>query len=418
MRKRRFAAGGLPEWVLASRRMCHTLTPISPGRFNRGHPARLAMSDYDSAGSEKFRSAFVVALVVVVSVLFLAMVGIFLKSLLLAAIFTVMMHPVQRRLLVLFRGRAVPAALATVLLVIGIILGPATGFLGIVANQAIEISETLIPWIKEHLGAESYEHAKGRVLERAPFLADFLPDRDQLAEGAADLMQAAGQFLVMSASKMTAGTATFFLNLFVMLYAMYYFLIHGRGVLEKILYYCPLGPDEEERMLERLRSVTRATIKGTILIGIIQGSLGGLGFYVAGLAGAAFWGTIMIILSIVPGIGAMLVWLPAVLYLLATGDVLKGLVLGAYMGAVVGSVDNLLRPAMVGRDARMPDLLILLGTLGGIFMFGIIGFIIGPVICGLFLTVWEIYGETFKSRLPPVRALRKVHGESPDPSPP
>ena len=192
-----------------------------------------------------------------------------------------------------------------------------------------------------------------------------------------------------------------------MLYSMFFFLIDGRKILEKILYYIPLGHEEEELMLDRFRSITRATIKGTIVIGIIQGSLGGIGFYFAGINGAAFWGTIMIILSIIPGIGTALIWVPAVVYLVATGDITKGLILGAYCAAIVGTVDNVLRPVLVGRDAQMPDLLILLGTLGGIFLFGVIGFIIGPVICGLFLTVWEIYGQTFKAWLPPVKPLHR-----------
>lgn len=366
------------------------------------------MSEYNSVGSEKFRGAFVIALVIGVTLLFLSLIGFFVKPLMLAAIFTLMMYPVYRRLFLLFRRRAVPASLVAVLLVILILLGPVAGFLGLVTKQALQISETVIPWIRDHAGTGFYENGKARLLEVAPYAADFIPEREKIIKIITDLTQTAGEFLVKSASSLTAGTAAFLLNLFVMLYAMFYFFIHGRGVVAKILYYCPLNADEEDRMIERLNSITRATIKGTVLIGIIQGTLGGLGFYFAGFTGAAFWGTIMIILSIVPGIGAAILWIPAVLYLLTVGDWGKAAMLGAYMGLVVGSVDNVLRPALVGRDAKMSDLLILLGTLGGIFTFGAIGFIIGPVICGLFLTVWEIYGETFKGHLPPVRRVKNI----------
>jgi predicted PurR-regulated permease PerM len=142
------------------------------------------------------------------------------------------------------------------------------------------------------------------------------------------------------------------------------------------------------------------------VIGIIQGALAGLGFWAAGIDGSAFWGTIMAILSIVPGIGAALVWVPAVIYLYITGQTLTATLLLAWCAAVVGTIDNILRPRLVGKDAKMPDLLILIGTLGGLFLFGAIGFIVGPIVCGLFLTVWEIYGATFKDILPPVRSLR------------
>ena len=167
----------------------------------------------------------------------------------------------------------------------------------------------------------------------------------------------------------------------------------------------PLSHDDEMLLLERLTSVTRATIKGTLVIGIIQGALAGLGFWAAGIDGSAFWGTIMAVLSIVPGIGAALVWVPAVIYLFITGQTLAATLLLAWCAAVVGTIDNILRPTLVGKDAKMPDLLILIGTLGGLFLFGPIGFIVGPIVCGLFLTIWEIYGATFKEILPPVGGL-------------
>ena len=159
------------------------------------------------------------------------------------------------------------------------------------------------------------------------------------------------------------------------------------------------------QVLERLRSVTRATLKGTLVIGVIQGTLAGIGLWFAGLGSAAFWGTIMAVLSIVPGIGAALVWGPAVIYLFIIGQKLTAALLLIWCSAVVGTIDNMLRPRLVGKDAKMPDLLILIGTLGGLFLFGPVGFIIGPLICGLFLTVWEIYGVTFKDVLPPVGEL-------------
>ena len=116
--------------------------------------------------------------------------------------------------------------------------------------------------------------------------------------------------------------------------------------------------------------------------------------------GAAFWATVMAVLSIIPAIGTALVWIPAVIYLLMTGQVVAGIGLGLWCAAVVGSVDNVLRPRLVGGDTEMPDLLILLSTLGGLSMFGAVGLIIGPVIAGLFVTVWQIYGTTFQELLP------------------
>jgi predicted PurR-regulated permease PerM len=153
-------------------------------------------------------------------------------------------------------------------------------------------------------------------------------------------------------------------------------------------------------MVGKFLSVSRATLKGTLIIGIVQGALGGVSFWVAGIEGAVFWATIMAVLSIIPGVGTGLIWVPAVIYLFAAGDTGTAIGLTIWNAAVVGSVDNVLRPWLVGKDTQMPDLLILLGTMGGIVLFGAAGIVIGPVIAALFVTVWEIYGEAFRDVLP------------------
>ena len=170
-------------------------------------------------------------------------------------------------------------------------------------------------------------------------------------------------------------------------------------------------------MVKQFVSVSRATIKGTLIIGVVQGALGGIGFAVAGIHGAVFWGTIMTVLSIIPGIGASLVWIPAVIYLVAVGKVVPALVLTAYCALVVGTADNFLRPRLVGRDAQMPDLLILFSTLGGILMFGVAGFIVGPILAALFVTIWDIYSVIFRKELTPLPAPLSEPPGGPDPPP-
>jgi predicted PurR-regulated permease PerM len=268
------------------------------------------------------------------------------------------------------------------------------------------MSDQAIPWLNQHLGAATTFNVHDWVVHRFPALAKYVPSQEQLLEQVGTAAKTAGAFLVSFAAGMTATTAALLLNLFVMLYAMFFFFRDGHKILERIFYYTPLSDEDETRMLTQLASITRATVKGTLVIGIIQGTLAGIAFRVAGIEGAALWGTIMTILSIIPGIGAALVWVPAVIILFLTGQHLTATLLGAWCAAVVGTVDNFLRPMLVGRDAKMPDLLILIGTLGGLFLFGPIGFIVGPIVCGLFLTVWDIYGTTFKAILPPVTSFR------------
>ena len=359
------------------------------------------------------RTAFVLLLVVAVTALFLAVTWPFFKPLLLGALLAGLFHPLYRWITRLLGGRASLGAAVTLLVLLVLGLGPISAFLGIVLQQALTMSDQAIPWLSQHLGVASTFNVHDWLVQRFPALAKYVPSQEQLLQQVGTAAKTAGAFLVTFASRMTATTAAFLLNLFVMLYAMFFFFKDGHKILERIFYYTPLSDEDEARMLARLTSITRATVKGTLVIGVIQGALAGFAFWVAGIDGAALWGTIMTILSIIPGIGAALVWVPVVIILFVTGQYLTATLLAAWCAAVVGTVDNFLRPMLVGRDAKMPDLLILIGTLGGLFLFGLMGFIVGPIVCGLFLTVWDIYGTTFREILPPVTSFRPSDPETP-----
>jgi predicted PurR-regulated permease PerM len=352
------------------------------------------------------RTAFVLLLVAAVTALFLAVVWPFLKPLFLAALLAGLFHRFYRWVTRLLGGRRSLGAGVTLLVLLVLGLGPVSAFLGIVLQQALTMTNQAIPWLSEHLGEASTFNVHDWLVQRFPGLARYVPSQEQLLQQVATAVKAAGAYLVSFASRMTATTAAFLLNLFVMLYAMFFFFRDGHKILERIFYYLPLSDEDESRMLAQFASITRATVKGTLVIGVIQGGLGGIAFWVAGIEGAALWGTIMTILSIVPGIGAPLVWVPFVIFLYVNGQYLTATLLLVWCGAVVTTIDNFLRPILVGRDSEMPDLLILIGTLGGLFLFGPIGFIVGPIICGLFLTVWDIYGTTFREVLPPVTSFR------------
>ncbi len=159
---------------------------------------------------------------------------------------------------------------------------------------------------------------------------------------------------------------------------MFFFLTGGPGLLTGVLAYLPLTEADEQRMVGKFVSVTRATLKGTILIGAAQGLLGGLAFWTVGIDGAIFWGTVMTVLSIIPGVGGALVWIPAAIILMISGEMWRGIVLALFCALVVGSVDNLLRPRLVGQDTKMHELLIFFSTLGGLMFFGASGFIWVP----------------------------------------
>jgi predicted PurR-regulated permease PerM len=216
---------------------------------------------------------------------------------------------------------------------------------------------------------------------------------------AGELLGSTSAFVFAALSATTRATAVFVFHFVILLYTMFFFLTGGPRLLSGVLTYLPLTDADKQRMLDKFVSVTRATLKGTVLIGAAQGVLGGFAFWAVGIDGAIFWGTVMTVLSIVPGIGGALVWVPAALILMASGDVWRGIALAGFCGLVIGSVDNLLRPLLVGRDTQMHELMIFFSTLGGLLLFGVMGFILGPILAALFVTVWEMFGAAFRSSL-------------------
>ncbi len=337
---------------------------------------------------------FVLLLVAVITFLFIWMIRRFLITLLLAAIFAGLAHPLYRRMEGLLRGRRGLASFLTILLLLVVVLGPLLTLLGVIAAEAFEIKELVEPWINQQLAEP------GEFFDRIPGTERLEPYRKEILTKAGEMVGSAGAFVFRSVSATTRGTVAFFFQFFLFLYSMFFFLMDGGALLRKILYYSPLDPKDENRLVEKFTSVSRATIKGTLFIGVLQGSLAGVALWIAGISGPVFWGTVMTFLSIVPGVGTALVWVPAALILLAKGSIAKAIFLAAFCSLVVGSVDNLLRPRLVGRDTQMHDLLILFATLGGLLLFGVLGFIVGPILAALFVTVWEIYGEAFGDLLP------------------
>lgn len=357
------------------------------------------MSHTSVAPADAFRKGFLLLLVIAISLLFLTMIRAFLVALLLAAILSAMFHPLYSWLLRLARGRRAAAAGGTIAIVLLAIVIPLTGFLGIVANQAIDLSQQAGPWLERQVAEAG---GLAGLVERLPFLEAVVPYQTQIVERLGDVASRVGTFAVGIAATAARSTAMFLLLLFVMLYAMFFFLMTGQKTLNNILYYLPLEPKDETRMVQKFVSVSRATIKGTIIIGVLQGGLCGAAFFVLGIEGAAFWSAVMAVLSIIPtGVGGALVWVPTAIYLFANGRIAAAVGLAIWCGAIVGLVDNLLRPRLVGRDTQMSDLLILLSTLGGLILFGPVGIVIGPIVAALFVTVWDIYGAAFKEWLPP-----------------
>jgi len=354
--------------------------------------------------------ACLLVLVAIISLTFFSMIKAFIMAVLLAGIFSALSQPVYRRFTRWFGGRRSVASIVTLLMIVLVIIIPLGFLLGLVTAEAIKVGESIAPWVENKINNPDEVIV---WLQSLPYYDKIAPYQDDILTRAGQMVGVLSKFLINSLSHATTGTVHFLFMLMVMLYSMYFFLIDGGKLIDLILYYLPLEDDEERRLLDKFSSVTRATLKGTAVIGILQGGLAGLAFAVVGIPSAIFWGTLTVVLSVIPGIGTGLIWVPAAVILIAGGNLAKGIGLAIFCGLVVGSIDNVVRPRLLGKDTQMPDLLILLGTMGGIMMFGVLGLILGPIVAALFVAIWEMYGVVFKDVLPPGRETVTEPAEPP-----
>lgn len=346
---------------------------------------------------KSLNKAFVVLLLLFITSVFMAMIWPFLMTIIMAAIFSGLSFPLYRRLQRWLRGRSSLAAAVSLLVIFFGVLLPLAGLLGAVTAEGIKVSQTVKPWIQRQLAEPA---GFSDLLKEVPFYEHIVPYKETIFLKAGEMVGRLSSYLINSLSSVTVMTAQFIFLLFIFLYTMFFFLVDGERILKGILHYLPLKPEDIDRMLDKFTSVTRATLKGIAVIGMIQGAMVGAAFAVVGFPSAIFWGTVAAVMSMVPGIGTAVVWLPGVIILGMGGHYGAAIGLLLFCILVVGAVDNFLRPRLVGKDTRMHELLILFGTLGGIIMFGVAGIIIGPIVAALVVTVWEIYGVAFQDELP------------------
>jgi len=344
---------------------------------------------------------------VLITTLFFAIIRPFLMTILLAAIFSGLAHPLYRRLARKFRGRTGLAAGAVVVGFLIVIVVPLLGLLGLIATQALRVSGSVSPWLEEQLASPGRFDA---ILQSLPFAEYIEPYRSQILMKGAELAGSIGNLLFEKITATTRNTIAFLFHFFLFLYTMYYFMKDGPAMLSRVRTFLPVADDDQDRMLDKFISVTRATLKGTFLIGLTQGILAGMAFAVAGIEGAVFWGTIMSLLSVIPGLGTAVVWIPASIALFIMGHAGRAIALALFCGLVVGTIDNVLRPRLVGRDTRMHPLLILFSTMGGLAFFGFPGVIVGPILTALFVTVWEMFGAEFRESIDRARGLIRGSG--------
>ena len=311
-----------------------------------------------------------------------------------AVVLAILFAPSQRRLAASMRGRHNLAAIVTL----------AICLVGVLLPMALVMSSLL------REASQVYADVQAKRIDVGAFFQQLyaaLPSwvlglLDRLGLGNVDDVQDKLSSGIGQASKIVAtqamsigqNTFDFFVSLAVMLYVLFFLLRDGPSLKRRVLRAIPLDAQHKDRLFRTFATVIRATVKGNVVVAIVQGALGGLILWILGIQGPFLWGVVMAVLSLLPAVGAALVWAPIAVYLLLAGAMWKGITLIAFGVLVIGLVDNVLRPILVGKDTRMPDYLVLVSTLGGLSLFGLNGFVIGPVIAAMFLAVWALVSES------------------------
>jgi predicted PurR-regulated permease PerM len=318
----------------------------------------------------------------------------FYGAVLWAVVVAVLFAPVHRRLLQSMQGRPSLAAAVTVLIIIAMVLLP----LAVIAASLAQEASSL--FAKMQSGEYNFGNYLQRILEALPAWATGLLERfnltnfSSLREKLGSGLMKGGQILAPQALSIGTTTFDFVIRLGIMLYLLFFLLRDGRALAERIKEAIPLRGDQKTALFTRFADVVRATVKGGILVAMAQGTLGGVAFWFLGIHAALLWAVLMAFLSLIPAIGSALVWAPVAIYFLATGAIWQGVGLILYGVIVIGLVDNLLRPFLVGKGSKLPDYIVLISTLGGIEVFGLNGFVIGPVIAAMFMVSWEIFSAS------------------------
>ncbi|UPQ84839.1 MULTISPECIES: AI-2E family transporter [Pseudomonadaceae] len=331
------------------------------------------------------------ALLLVVTIAFGWILFPFYGAVFWAVILAIIFAPLQRRLFTRLGNRRNLTALITLLVCLVVAVLPVILIAGLLVQE----------------GTSLYKQIESGELDVGSFVGntkDLLPaslqlqlqrfglgDADQIRERLAGGALEGSQFLATKAFSFGQGTFQFLVSFFVMLYLLFFLIRDGRDLVVRIRRALPLSDNQKRRLFSKFTRVVRATVKGNIVVAATQGFLGGVIFAVLGIPAALLWGVLMAFLSLLPAIGAGLIWTPVAIYFLLKGMIVQSVILTLYGVLVIGLVDNVLRPILVGKDTKMPDYLVLISTLGGLALFGLNGFVIGPLIAALFISTWGLF---------------------------
>ena len=352
------------------------------------------------AQSVTFENKVFIFLLVAVTAAFVWVLWPFYGAVFWGAIFAMMFRPLFLRLLKTMPNRRTLAALSTLaIILVGVILP-----LGLILASLVQEAALLYTRIQsgDFNPATYFQQVYSALPQWVLSLLDRfgLGSQGQILERVTASLSKGSQFLATQAVNIGQNTFDFVVSFFVMLYIMFFLLRDGQTLARHVRNAIPLEEGIKADLLTKFVTVISATVRGNVAVAALQGALGGVALWALGIHAPVLWGTLMAFLSLLPAVGAALVWGPVAIYLLASGAVVKGVSLLVFGVVVIGLVDNILRPLLVGKDTKMPDYVVLVSTLGGMAIFGLNGFVIGPLVAAMFIAAWAIFGKARTEALP------------------
>lgn len=344
-------------------------------------------------GSTRMDEGGFLAVVLIVTLLFGWLIAPFFGAILWSLVIAILFEPLTRRLSHRLGDHRNSAALLMLLAVLALFIIPAL----LIGVALVNEAASLYTRIREgQIDVGGMVHDLRMALPvRARSLVDqyAVTDIDSLRRMFGTSLASGLQEIASRALVFGQGALAFVATLGVMLYLTFFLLRDGERMAELIKSAVPLRADLRDALIGHFVVVVRATMKGTVAVALAQGFIGGLIFWLLGIEGALLWGVLMGFFSLLPAVGSAIVWMPVAIYLFVSGAIMNAIILVACGVLIIGMVDNVLRPILVGRETRMPDFVVLIATLAGLQLFGLNGFIIGPVIAALFIAVWKMVAE-------------------------
>ena len=355
---------------------------------------KMAFWYYQKMNFHLLQKYFFLAFLAIVTAVFVWIVSDFLFALFWAVVLVILFNPMYHWILRKFKNRRSLASGVSVAIIIVCIVVP----VGLIGNQVVQeiagyvqqaTNTTTAQGPIEEMGAKAIENLAGTFgFDAESTKAEI---RTYLAE--------AGSQLQSSVLILGQNILSFGLNVFIAFYALFFLFIYGDDLTRKLIKLLPLGDKNERALFKKFVSVTRATMKASFVIAIVQGTLGVILFSALGIDGAVLWGVVMGVSSLIPIVGTALVWVPMTFILAVSGQIVSAIIVIVVAAGIISNLDNLIRPKLLGKDTQMPDVVVLISTLGGIATFGITGIVLGPVLAGLCLVMWDLYEAEYTDAL-------------------